>query len=46
VVNVWLFRYTGTISVRLIDSALERSVGIKEVMQDKESILDALMIGR
>ena len=46
VVNAWLFRYTGTISVRLIDSALERSVGIKEVMQDKESILDALMLAR
>jgi len=46
VVNAWLFRYTGTISVRLIDSALERSVGIKEVMQDKESILDALVLGR
>lgn len=46
VVNAWLFRYTGTISVRLIDSALKRTVGIKEVMQDKESVLDALLLGR
>lgn len=46
VVNVWLFRYTGTISVRLIDNALKRSVGIKEVMKDRESVLDALMLGR
>ena len=46
VVNVWLFRYTNTISVRQIDKALERTAGIKLVMKDKESVLDALMIGK
>jgi len=45
-VNVWLFRYTNTISVRQTDSALKRTVGIKEVMKDKESVLDALMLAR
>lgn len=42
VCNVWVFRYVNTISERLIDSALHRSQGIKSVMRDKKSILDAL----
>lgn len=42
VCNVWVFRYRGTISERLIDSALGRSKDIKQVMRDKASILDAL----
>ena len=46
VVNVWLFRYTNTISVRQIDSALKRAVGIKLVMKDEASVLDALMLER
>ncbi len=40
--NVWIFRYTGTISERLINSALGRSKDIKVVMRDKRAILDSL----
>lgn len=42
VCNVWLFRYVGTLSARLIDSALGRSKDIKHVMKDKAALLDAL----
>lgn len=44
VVNAWLLRYTNTISVRLIDAAMGRAKEVKYLMQDKQTVLDALML--
>ena len=44
VVNVWMFRYVGTYSDRLIDSATERNDITNYVMKDKNSLLNFLKI--
>ena len=43
-VNVWIMRYTNTLTIRLISSALGRDEDISYVMRDKTSILESLRI--
>lgn len=44
VVRVWIFRHVDTLSEALIDSSFERTRAIEPLMQDKDSLLDALKI--